>query len=297
MDHWYQKKSTFLLTAILVTAILAPYSSFSLAEDAQVTDSPTQTSKHNRDGYSLSIGLGYVNIESPLRIEEQIDGLKVFIDGYYQWKGFFVELANDPARDKNLPAVGYNFYSTDHWNLDLIAAVATGRTEFNYRLDGEAKQIKGGATRGFGFRAQGAWGNSIVQMVALPFINKDVESNSALNYASLWVGHRWQVKNWSVNGSLGAIYQSRALLDHHFGVTEDEADHIVWAYEPSSGIDYKAHIDLSYPVSKNTLFQIYSKHTQYSGEILDSPLIELARRWENRPEREHEFGIILNYVF
>lgn len=292
MSYIRKKISTFLFIVTLVSC-----AGYSIAEEVGNEDEQKQANKNSRDGYSLSIGLGYVNTESPLYIEEKVDGLRVSIGGHYQWKGLFVELANDPSRDKNLPAVGYNFYSTEHWNFDLIAAAATGRSEFNYEVDGEAKQISGEATRGVGLRAQGAWGNSIVQMVALPYFHEDFRSNSAVDYASLWVGHRWQVKNWSVNGLLGAVYKSSGLLDHHFGVTESETDEIVWAYEPSSGIDYTAHIDLSYPVSKNILFQIYSRHTQYSEETLDSPIIELVREWEDRPEKEHEFGVLLNYVF
>lgn len=291
MNYLHNIISTFLSAAILVSC-----NGYCLADESQPKDQQ-KSDKNSRDGYSLSIGLGYLNIESPIYIEEQVDGLKLVIDGRYQWKGFFVELANDPARDKNLPAAGYNFYSTEHWNLDVIAAAATGRTESNYYVDGQAKQISGEPTRGFGFRAQGSWGNSIVQMVALPYFHEDFRSDSAVDYASLWVGHRWQIRNWSLNGLLGAVYKSSGLLDHHYGVTEDEADKIFRAYEPSSGTDYTAHIDLSYPVSKNILFQIYSRHTQYSDAALDSPLIELARKWEGRPESEREFGILLNYVF
>ena len=292
MSYLYKKIGTLLFTSILISC-----AGHSLAEGIANDDKPKRDSSDNRDGYSLSIGLGYANIESPLYDEEEIDGLRVVIDGHYQWKGLFVELANDPSRDKNLPAVGYNFYNTDHWNLDLIAAAVTGRSEFNYEVDGEAKQISADPTSAVGFRVQGAWGNSIVQMVALPYFNEDFRSNSAVDYASLWVGHRWQVKNWSVNGLLGAVHKSSGLLDHQFGVTGNEADGIVWAYEPSSGIDYMAHIDLSYPVSKNILFQVFSRYTLYSNAAMDSPLIELAREWDDRPENEHEFGVLLNYVF
>jgi outer membrane protein len=297
MSYLYKKIGTLLFTSILISC-----AGHSLAEGIANDDKPKQDSSDNRDGYSLSIGLGYVDIESPLYDGEQSEGTRLVIDGRYQWKGLFAELAlNGVSGDKDLTSIGYNFYSTDHWNLDFIAAGVTGRTEFNYVFEGQVKQISGEPTKGVGFRAQGSWGNSIVQMVALPYIydgeEKDFGSDNAVDYASLWVGHRWQVKNWSVNGLLGAVYKSSGLLDHQVGVTESEADAIVWAYEPSSGIDYTAHIDLSYPVSKNILFQIYSRHTQYSDATLDSPLIELPRKWDDRPENEHEFGALLNYVF
>lgn len=293
MNYFRNIISTFLLSAALASC-----AGYSLAKDIVNEDEQKKTTENSRDGYSLSIGLGYVNIESPLYNEKEMDGLKVVIDGHYQWKGLFVEFANDPSRDKNLPAIGYNFYSTDHWNLDLIAAAATVDSEFYYEVDGQAKQILGEATRGVGLRAQGAWGNSIVQMVALPYFHQEFRSNSVVDYASLWVGHRWQVKNWSVNGLLGAVYKSSGLLDHHLGVTESEANEIGWAsYEPSSGIDYTAHVDLSYPVSKHILFQVYSRYTQYSDETLNSPITVLAREFHDRPEKEHEFGVLLNYVF
>jgi MipA family protein len=297
MSYLHRKTNTLLFSALLTFC-----SGYSLADDTGNDDKPKQNRSDNRDGYSLSIGLGYMNYESPLYGGEEGDGVWLVIDGRYQWKGLFAELAlNGVSGDKNLPAIGYNFYSTDHWNLDFIAAVVSGRSEFNYVYDGQVKQISGEPTKGVGFRAQGSWGNSIVQMVALPYIydgeEKDFGSDSAVDYASLWVGHRWQVKNWSVNGLLGAVYKSSGLLDHQLGVTGGEADGIVWAYEPSSGVDYTAHIDLSYPVSKNILFQMYSRYTQYSDAILDSPLIELSREAGNRPENEHEFGVLLNYVF
>ncbi len=296
MIYLHKKISTLLFTSIFISC-----AGHSLAEDIANDDKLKQNRSDNRDGYSLSIGIGYMDIESPLYDEERYDGTRLVIDGRYQWNGLFAELALDGASDKNLTSIGYNFYSTEHWNLDVIAAAVSGRTEFNYVYDGHVKQIAGEPTKGVGFRAQGSWGNSIVQMVALPYIydgeEKDFGSDSAVDYVSLWVGHRWQVKNWSVNGLLGAVYKSSGLLDHQFGVTGNEADGIVWAYEPSSGIDYMAHIDLSYPVSKKILFHVFSRYTLYSDAAMDSPLIELAREWDDRPENEHEFGVLLNYVF
>lgn len=297
MSYLHKKISTLLFSAFLTSS-----SGYSLAESIINDDKPKQDRSDNRDGYRLSLGLGYMNSESPMYDDEERDGMTLVIDGRYQWKGFFAELAlNGVSGDKNLPAIGYNFYSSDHWNLDFIGAAVTERSEFNYVYEGHVKQISGEPTKGVGFRVQGSWGNSIVQMVALPYMfdgeEKNFGSDSAVDYASIWVGHRWQVKNWSVNGLLGAVYRSSGLLDHHFGVTDSEADGIVWAYEPSSGIDYTAHIDFSYPVSKNILFQVFSRYTLYSDAALDSPLIQLAREWDDRPENEHEFGVLLNYVF
>lgn len=290
MNYLHNKISAFLLTAIFTTC-----TAYSFAEPAQSEDKPQEASKNSRDGYYLSVGAGYRNLESPGR--EAINGWQLVFNGRYQWKGLFAELALDPSSAKNLPAVGYNFYSTDHWSLDLIGASTAERVRFNYQVDGEAKQISSELPRGVGFRAIGSWGNTLLQVVALPYFHEDLQSDSAVDYASLWLGHRWQIKNWSVNGLVGAKYRSGGLMNYHFGVAESEADEVLDAYEPSAGIDYTAQIDLTYPVSKNVLFQVYSRGTIYSDEFLNSPMVELSRKWGDRPEKEHEFGVLLNYVF
>jgi MipA family protein len=256
-----------IISTFLFTATLASCAGYSLAEDVRNEDEQQQTNKNTRDGYYLSIGAGYRNLESPLR--KEINGLQVVFNG------------------------GYNFYSTDHWNLDLIGAITDGRLELNYQVDGEARQISSDPTRGVGFRALGSWGNTVLQLVALPYVHEDFQSNNAIDYASLWLGHRWQIKNWSVNGLVGAKYRSSNLTNYQVVVDE----RLVNAYQLSSGVDYTAQIDLTYPISKNVLFQIYSKHTQFSDESLNNPLTKLTRKWENRPEKEHEFGILFNYVF
>ena len=290
MNYSHNVISAFLLTATLVSC-----AGYSIAEEIQNKDEQKEDNKNSRDGYYLSIGAGYRNHESPGFGE--INGLQVVFKGRYQWKGLFAELAINPTSAKSLPAVGYNFYSTDHWNLDLIGAGTAERVQFNYQVDGETKYISSESPRGVGFRAIGSWGNTVLQLVALPYFHEDFQSNSAVDYASLWLGHRWQIKNWSVNGLIGAKYRSSGLMNYHLGVGENEADEVLDAYEPASGIDYTAQIDLTYPVSKNILFQIYSRGTIYSDEFLNSSMVELVRVRGDRPEKGQEFGVLLNYVF
>ncbi|WP_049631771.1 MipA/OmpV family protein [Cellvibrio sp. pealriver] len=287
------KKPGKTISAFLLTLITASIASCSLAEESQNIEKPQ--SENNRDGYYLSIGAGYINLESPTF--EKTDGVRVVFNGRYQWKGFFAEAAIDASRDKNLPALGYNFYNTDHWSLDAIFAVTGSDLRFKYNYYGEAKQISAQPPRGVGLRAQGSWGNTFVQAIALPYYHEEFRTDSAIEYASLWAGHRWQIKNWSLSGLVGAQYQSSGLLDHQWGVTENEADEFISAYQPSSGIDYTAQIDLTYPVTKNVLFQMYSRHMLYSDETLDSPMVKKIREYHKHPEQEREFGILLNYVF
>lgn len=293
MSCLHRKISTFLLTAIFTTG-----TAYSCAEEAQSEAKPQQTDINNRDGYYLSIGAGLGSYESPLR-EEQ-NGLVLVINGRYQWKGFFVEQGVGSSGSfgaLRLTTLGYNFYGTEHWNLDVLYAITDGTGEFSYELDGATKKLSSLPVSGVGLRALGSWGNTTLQLVGLHSFNSEFRPDADVGYAALWLGHRWQIKNWSVNGLVGAKYRSSSLMNYQFGVTESEADIVVGAYEPSSGVDYTAQIDLTYPVRKNVLFQIYSSYTQFSGEMLDSPIIKLVGESDNRPEKEQVFGVLLNYVF
>lgn len=287
------KKPNKTISAFLLTLITASTASYSLAEENQ--DIEKQQSENNRDGYYLSIGAGYINLESP--VYEKVDGFKIVFNGRYQWKGLFAEAAIDASRDKNLPALGYNFYNSEHWSLDAIWATTDSEMRFGYYYYGEIKQLSAQPPRGAGLRAQGTWGNTFVQAIALPYYHEEFRTDSTIEYASLWAGHRWQIKNWSLNGLVGAKYQSSGLQDHQWGVTESEADEFISAYQPSSGVDYTAQIDLTYPVTKNVLFQMYSKYKLYSDATLDSPIVKVGLKYDARPEQQREFGILLNYVF
>lgn len=289
MNYLHNKISTFLLAAIFTTC-----TAYSVAEETQPEGKSQQTDINSRDGYYLSIGAGLGSYESPLR-EEQ-NGLVLVINGRYQWKGFFAELgigSSGSFGPPSLTTLGYNFYSTEHWSFDALYAITDGTSEFIYKVGGETKTLSTLPISGAGFRALGSWGNTTLQLVGLHSFNSEFRPDAEVGYAALWLGHRWQINNWSLNGLVGAKYRSSSLMNYQFGVTDSE----VGAYEPSSGVDYTAQIDLTYPISKHVLFQIYSSYTQFSDEMLDSSKIRAVRKWNNRPEKEQVFGVLAQYVF
>lgn len=271
---------------------------YSVAEEAQSEDQPQQTDINSRDGYYLSVGTGLGSYESPLR-EEQ-NGLVLVINGRYQRNGFFAELGVSSSGSfgpPSLTTLGYNFYGTEHWSFDALYAITDSSSEFSYQVDGEARKSSTLPVSGVGLRALGSWGNTTLQLIGLHSFNSEFRPDADVGYAALWLSHRWQIKNWSLNGLVGAKYRSGSLMDYQFGVTESEADKVVGAYEPSSGVDYTAQIDLTYPIRKNLLFQIYSSYTHFSDEMLDSPIISRVAEWDNRPEKEQVFGVLVQYVF
>lgn len=293
MSYLHRKINLILLIAIFTTG-----TAYSFAEGTQSEDKAPQSDKNSRDGYYLSIAAGLGSYESPLR-EEQ-NGLILAINGRYQRKGFFAELgigSSGSFGPPTLTTLGYNFYGTEHWNLDVLYAITDGTSEFIYEVGGEAKRLSTLPVSGAGLRALGSWGNTTLQLVGLHSFNSEFRPDAELGYAALWLGHRWQIKNWSLNGLVGAKYRSSSLMNYQFGVIESEADMVVGAYEPSSGVDYTAQIDLTYPVRKNLLFQVYSSYTQFSDEMLDSPIIKHVRESDNRPEKEQVFGVLVQYVF
>ncbi len=250
----------------------------------------------NNDGGQLSVGVGVAHKESPL--SDDYDGAKLFLSGRYQWQGFFVELSTGPTSDKALPAIGYNFYNTEHWGFDLINTIPDGDITFRSRSEEEGARTRfRDRTVGAGLRALGSWGNTSLQAMALPYYNEDFQSDSLIHYASFWLDQRWQFNKWNLNGLLGAKYRSTGLMNYKWGINASDGDTFLPDYKATSGIDYTLELDLSYPLSKNIVFLSYVRGTEFSKSMMESPITKSVREFNGRPKREFELGLSISYVF
>lgn len=245
-------------------------------------------------GY-LELGLGYRTTESPLY--ESDSGIRASIRGRYQWHGLFVEYSSEWDGAYGIPAVGYNFYNSESWSLDVINAITSGDASFRYRLDGETKHLFRERVVGSGVRLTGSWGSSIFQVQALPYFNEDFSRESLLPYASALVGHRWRLKNWSLSGSIGARYQSAGYLNYYHGIDATQADALLPEYTASAGVDLSAKIALTYPLTRHWVFETSLSRTLYANTITNSPIVKALRSIEDRPGQATLFGIQLKYVF
>ena len=273
----------------LTFVLLISSSAESLADDTLTTP----LSDEDRSGGFLKVGYGYGAQLNPYMDEDK--GAELFINGRYQWESrLFVELATYRVLRDGLN-VGYNFYNTEQWNYDITTLAAHG--EIRVKVDDQGEQLykTSNDTQMIGLRATGAFEQTTVQFMLAPIsLNNDYDNAI---YASAWLDHSFQFKNWQLYGSLGVEYRSADMLDYYYGISEDVATESFAAYSPSSGIDVTAEVGASYPISQNWLFETYYKYTDLSDSITDSPIMQFASALDGRSKNVSEFGILVSYVF
>jgi outer membrane protein len=297
-------KANFMKTLIRQTLIglcfgitLVSLSASAKNFETEQASEESAESEENFNGGFLKIGLGYKVEENPYN--EGVNGVSLFVNGRYQWEGLFVEAffgANE--RNEGL-SIGYNFYNSEHWNFDIKTVMAHGNI-YNevYDVDKIFYQPLDSATM-IGLQATGHYGQTTMQFLVAPYLI-DAEVDDAVDnslYASAWLGHSWQIKNWSIHASVGLEYRSSDILDYYYGISPEEATANFGQYQASSGIDLTTQISASYPISEDWLFESYLRYTDLADSISDSPVMRVAKNEPNRAEAMTEVGVLISYVF
>ncbi|PKI03533.1 MipA/OmpV family protein [Glaciecola sp. 33A] len=287
------KKSERKVITILTLSLLAFNSSQLWAE--------TEQNQEDLSGGFLKVGLGYKFDQNPYKDER--NGLAMFLVGRYQMEnGLFVEASYGANERQEGLNIGYNFYNTTHWNFDLTTIQAFGSTEIiaNFVDDEGILEPftvidKSGASEMLGLRATGNFGNTNVQFLVAPvLLNNDYDDGV---YASLWMGHSWQLKNWGINATTGIEYRSEEILEHYFEPSAALQNAGGPSYDATSGFDVTAQVSASYPISENILFESYVRYTDFADSITDSPIIRATSQLPGRNEAKTEVGILFSYVF
>lgn len=263
-----------------------------LAENSEVENHMEDESKNG--GY-LKLGFGYRNKVSPYKTKE--NEVTISIEGRYQWEnGLFVELPG--VSNKLSPGIsyGYNFYSIDDWNFDLVGNKSHG--DINYGVvdgDQSIEIDREGSVRA-GFRITGSYGSNSIQFIVMPYSYND-EYDDGL-YTSLWLAKEWQIDNWNVHASAGLQYRSEEILDYYYGISEDISTDNSPTYQAKGGFNSTVQFGVDYPISENWVFETYFRYTKLSDSITDSPIISNAVKFDNsRSEDITEAAILVSYVF
>lgn len=249
----------------------------------------------DQSGGFLKVGYGYKFESSPY--EDEISKGSLFVSGRYQidW-GLFVEAAFGANELQQGLSYGYNFYNTESWNFDLMTLRAHGDTTLVVTNQNEDVSLfKQNDTDMIGFRATGYYGQTRLQFIAAPYsLNDNVEDAF---YASAWLAHSWQVKNWEIQAMTGVQLRSAEILDHYYGTPDVLVGESLPEYEAGSGLDYTAQIGVAYPLTENILFESYFRYTKVSSAVTDSPFIQQITMQPNRSDNVTEFGVLFSYVF
>jgi outer membrane scaffolding protein for murein synthesis (MipA/OmpV family) len=284
-------------TGILVSASLL-ISTTLLAED-------NSNNEDTRSGGYLKIGSGYKYEVTPYRDEKS--GVAIFISGRYQFNnGLYIE-ASHGANELSLGnSVGYNFFNTEHWSFDAHISQAHGSTSMRFNLKDakdESSDIKvyhmdRSDTQMLGLRTTGTYGQTTIQFIAAPYsFNKDYDDGV---FASAWLAHSWQIKNWELYASAGVNYRSKEIVNYYYATSDEIVSldtPIIPAYKADGGFDIITQVGLSYPVSESILFESYLRYTDISDSISDSPVMQLFSGLNDRSDNVTEFGLLFSYVF
>jgi len=292
------KMKTAALSLVIASSLIT--SSLTLAqenlsqnqsESDELTKS--QLTEDDFNGGFLKIGYGYKTEISPYHSE--VKGGSLFVNGRYQWEGLFVEAfygANE--RNEGL-SIGYNFLNTEQWSFDINTVLAHGEIKSEIFDTDKIFYQNFDSTQMVGLRATGNFDQSTVQFMLAPYsLNDELDKGV---YASLWLGQSWQVKNWQFHSSLGFTYRSADILDHYYGISEEEASEHFQAYKAGSGVDITGQLSASYPISSSLLFESYIKYTDFASSINENPVMNFASKIDDRAEQMTEFGILVSYVF
>lgn len=281
-----------LAKVIFTLSLLNTPAAFAAETDNQINKTEIEHSDEELIGF-LKIGYGYKHEVSPYF--EEVEKLSLYVNGRYQWHGFFVEAYYGTNERQEGLTVGYNFYNTKQWNFDVVNIQAHDGVNIEI-YDTDKTLIKNlDHTEMLALRATGNFGQTTLQLLAAPYSFND--DNDEAFYASAWLGRTWYLKNWELNGSIGIKYSSEELLDYYYEISDVEATEHFQAYNPSSGIDVTGQFIVSYPIAENWLFESYFRYTNYSSSINDNPVMQFASKASGRDEDTTEMGLLVSYVF
>ncbi|MFT5691879.1 MAG: outer membrane protein [Oceanicoccus sp.] len=286
--------SLILSVAILTSSLLS-------AEESR----ETSNDDHDRSGGYLKIGYGYKFEKSPYHDEK--NGASVFLSGRYQFgNGIYVEASHGANELSAGNSVGYNFYNTDHWNFDIHGIQAHGRTEMGFGFKNandenaeiEVLHMDRKATYMLGLRATHTFDQTIFQFTVAPYSFNDEYDDGV--FATAWAGRSWQIKNWEIHASAGINYRSEEIINYYYSTSDEivaKGASSLGPYQADGGFDVTGQIGVSYPVSKNILFESYLRYTDVSDSISDSPVMQGITNLSGRAENVSELGILFSYVF
>jgi len=284
---------------LLGAAFLTPTPLF--ADNSSLNSS----SDANRSGGYLKIGYGYKYEQTPYHDEK--NGGSLFLSGRYQFEnGVYIEASHGANELSTGNSIGYNFFNTEHWNFDLHGLQAHGRTEMAFGFinasdpesNVEILRMNRKATYMLGLRATGSYDQTIMQFTVAPFSFNDEYDDGI--FATAWLGHSWQLKNWELHAMAGVNYRSEEIDNYYYStsaelIAKNSPD--LGAYQADGGFSVLGQIGVSYPISKNILFESYLRYTDVSDDISDSPVMQAFSKIDGRAENVTEFGLLFSYVF
>lgn len=224
------------------------------------------------------------------RIQNYDDFITLDLELRYQYKGFFIELPGptQEAIDGQYAgnAIGYNFFNSRHWSVDVYALEASGAASRKFTNPDRQFTDTRDADFRLGVRATGYFDQYFTQLILAPYsFDDDIGGVDA----SASVRRDWQIKNLNLYASLGFRYRSSEILNHYYGVSDvlseqiadlvagqgnsDISTEFFQPYHAGGGLNIGAVAGFEYPLSERFVVGGYLAAEKTPDSIKDSPLV------------------------
>jgi len=207
-------------------------------------------------------------------------GITLLLSGRAEWRRLFLEVINESFFGA---AIGYSAWGNDHTRLDLLFTSSFGPYEPGI---GEYESVNDrNADLIAGLRSTHNFDSTLVQFE----FYSDVSGTHDGQTASVQVGKFKQVKNWNLHGLLGVRYFSDKMVDHYFGISEEESTESIPVYQASDGILASLEAGATVPLNEKWIFKVNTELLYLPDSVTDSPLAD--------GRIGSSFTTSLNYVF
>ena len=230
----------------------------------------------------FELGLGArIDNHPSIFYEESVDtGTYILINGFYQWKGFFLEGFGE-SRDPLI--VGYNAINLERMSFDIVGGVQHGFPNDEEKFDGLEDRY-------FDFFLGGRLTTYLPEGLAQFQLRKDVSGRHGGILVSALYGSGGQYRNWNFHYLYGIEYRSKEIDDYYWGVSEEESQNTDFAqYSGHSSLVYTAELGVTYPITENWVFRTSYRYNYYTN--VKSSL------YLNTNKNASLLAISLSYVF
>jgi len=235
-----------------------------------------QQKRPNESGSFAEVGIVLQTAQLPLLLfndQEPDDlgktenSLNINLQGRFEYKRFFAEAIEGSFSDLTL---GFNIKNTQDYNLDLIATSNFPRFSRNNHAGFETVKTRK-EDISVGFRSSFYNDDNSVFQYELVADASGAHGGimAAANY-----GKQYQYKNWNLHSLLGIRYFSSDVIDHYFGITEEESTQSLQTYRGKSGFMPTVLLGAALPVSENWVFRTDFEYSYLPDSVTDSPFAD-----------------------
>ena len=252
-----------LLLIAVTPAVHAADIAREVSEQGSSTDSFLEVSL-SISTFTLPL-LGF-NDQDPEESGDSINGLEIGLEGQFEYKNFFVEFFTDSFNDVTF---GYAALSTERYSLDLIANDLFGSVRRDDLPGFESIEERDGDLN-IGLRGNWYSNDNLLQLELLRDVS---EAHDGVN-GSVQFGRQFQIRNWSLHALAGVRYFSRKVVEHYFGVSQQEATTSIPAYSADDGFLPSVLMGATLPLNEKWLFRASADYSYLPQSVIDSPLAQ-----------------------